>query len=241
MGRTTLRDYDEYTFTHSVNVCIFSVALGRKIGLTKIQLYDLGMTAVAPDIGKAKIPIDVLNKVSGLSEDEWRSSGSSVAWGHDAVELRTYERFPTSRSSWRMSTTENRPDGYPGPSDSATWASSPGSWPWPTGSTPPRRGAPTRPFRSSRIRCSGKCGPIRGAATTHCRQGPDQPDRRLPVGTCVVLDTFEVGIVSQAKPDRGCSTGRVFALVIDAAAVSSRHGDRRRPGRTRPGGSTFGP
>src|SRR5439155_1725521 len=38
MGLTTLRDYDEYTFTHSVNVCIFSVALGRKLGLTKLQL-----------------------------------------------------------------------------------------------------------------------------------------------------------------------------------------------------------
>ena len=34
MGLTTLRDYDEYTFTHSVNVCIFSVALGRKLGLS---------------------------------------------------------------------------------------------------------------------------------------------------------------------------------------------------------------
>ena len=34
MGLTTLRDYDEYSFTHSVNVCIFSIALGRKIGLT---------------------------------------------------------------------------------------------------------------------------------------------------------------------------------------------------------------
>ncbi len=45
LGLTTLRDYDEYTFTHSVNVCIFSVALGRKLGLTRMQLYDLGMAA----------------------------------------------------------------------------------------------------------------------------------------------------------------------------------------------------
>ena len=33
LGLTTIRDYDEYTFTHSVNVCIFSVALGRRLGL----------------------------------------------------------------------------------------------------------------------------------------------------------------------------------------------------------------
>ena len=36
VGLTTIRDYDEYTFTHSVNVCIFSVALGRRLGLSKI-------------------------------------------------------------------------------------------------------------------------------------------------------------------------------------------------------------
>ncbi len=42
VGLTTIRDYDEYTFTHSVNVCIFSVALGKKLGLSRLQLYDLG-------------------------------------------------------------------------------------------------------------------------------------------------------------------------------------------------------
>ena len=51
MGLTTIRDYDEYTFTHSVNVCIFSVALGRKLGLSKLQLYDLGMAALFHDVG----------------------------------------------------------------------------------------------------------------------------------------------------------------------------------------------
>ena len=73
IGLTTLRDYDEYTFTHSVNVCIFSVALGRKLGLTRNQLYDLGVGALMHDIGKARVPLDILNKPNGLSEDEWRT------------------------------------------------------------------------------------------------------------------------------------------------------------------------
>jgi HD-GYP domain-containing protein (c-di-GMP phosphodiesterase class II) len=73
IGLTTLRDYDEYTFTHSVNVCIFSVALGRKLGLTRIQLYDLGVAALMHDVGKARVPLEILNKPSGLSEDEWRA------------------------------------------------------------------------------------------------------------------------------------------------------------------------
>src|SRR5207244_2764695 len=65
VGLTTLRDYDEYTFTHSVNVCIFSVALGRKLGLTKLQLYDLGMAALFHDVGKSRVPLEVLNKQGG--------------------------------------------------------------------------------------------------------------------------------------------------------------------------------
>jgi HD-GYP domain-containing protein (c-di-GMP phosphodiesterase class II) len=71
-GLTTIRDYDEYTFTHSVNVCIFSVALGRRLGFTKLQLYDLGMAALFHDVGKSRVPLEVLNKEGGLTEEEWR-------------------------------------------------------------------------------------------------------------------------------------------------------------------------
>src|SRR6185503_1114908 len=73
VGLTAIRDYDEYTFTHSVNVCIFSVAIGKRLGLTKLQLYDLGMAALFHDVGKARIPLDILNKPGSLTEDEWRT------------------------------------------------------------------------------------------------------------------------------------------------------------------------
>lgn len=72
IGLTTLRDYDEYTYTHSVNVCTFAVALGRKLGLTKPQLCDLGLAALLHDVGKARVPLDVLNKEGSFSEDDWR-------------------------------------------------------------------------------------------------------------------------------------------------------------------------
>ncbi|HXY70651.1 MAG TPA: HD domain-containing phosphohydrolase, partial [Gemmatimonadales bacterium] len=72
VGLTTLRDYDDYTFTHSVNVCIFAVALGRKLGLNKLQLFDLGMAALFHDVGKSKVPLEVLNKDGSLDEEEWR-------------------------------------------------------------------------------------------------------------------------------------------------------------------------
>src|SRR5207302_10583969 len=72
IGLTTIRDYDEYTFTHSVNVCIFAVALGKRLGLGKLQLYDLGMVALFHDIGKSIVPVDVLNKTGVLTDGEWR-------------------------------------------------------------------------------------------------------------------------------------------------------------------------
>ena len=68
---TTLRDYDEYTFTHCVNVCIFSVLIGERLGLSKLQLYDLALGALFHDLGKSRIDVDIINKPGSLDEDEW--------------------------------------------------------------------------------------------------------------------------------------------------------------------------
>ncbi|MDQ3556777.1 MAG: HD domain-containing protein [Gemmatimonadota bacterium] len=71
VGMTTLRDYDQYTFTHSVNVCIFSVALGKRLGFGKRELYELGLCALMHDVGKSRLPLEVLNKSATLDTDEW--------------------------------------------------------------------------------------------------------------------------------------------------------------------------
>jgi len=68
---TTLRGFDEYTFTHSVNVSIFSVVIGQRLGLTKLQLYELGLGALLHDIGKMRVDTDIINKAGGLTEAEW--------------------------------------------------------------------------------------------------------------------------------------------------------------------------
>ena len=70
MGMTALREYDDYTFTHCVNVCIFSVVLGQKLGLTKLQLYELGLGALFHDIGKMRVPQEVLQKPAALTAEE---------------------------------------------------------------------------------------------------------------------------------------------------------------------------
>jgi len=71
MAMTSLREFDEYTFTHSVNVCIFSVIMGQRLGFEKHQLYELGLGALFHDVGKMRIGEEVLNKSENLTEREW--------------------------------------------------------------------------------------------------------------------------------------------------------------------------
>ena len=71
LGMTTIKNYDEYTFNHSVNVSIYSLAMGRRLGLSRKILTELGITALLHDIGKSKIPREVLNKPGPLDNDEW--------------------------------------------------------------------------------------------------------------------------------------------------------------------------
>jgi HD-GYP domain-containing protein (c-di-GMP phosphodiesterase class II) len=71
VAMTTLREFDEYTFTHSVNVCIFSVVIGQRIGLEKSHLYELGLGALFHDVGKSRVDEAVLNKAQKLSPAEW--------------------------------------------------------------------------------------------------------------------------------------------------------------------------
>jgi HD-GYP domain-containing protein (c-di-GMP phosphodiesterase class II) len=71
LGLTTLRCHDEYTHNHSVNVALLSVALGNRAGYPKVELADLGLAALFHDMGKATIPLDVLNKPGEFSDDDW--------------------------------------------------------------------------------------------------------------------------------------------------------------------------
>jgi HD-GYP domain-containing protein (c-di-GMP phosphodiesterase class II) len=95
IGLTTIRDYDDYTFRHSVNVCIFSVALGRRLGLTRLQLYDIGFAALFHDIGKSRVPVDILNKPDLLSDEEWRAIAAHPWLGLLALfQVKELQEFP---------------------------------------------------------------------------------------------------------------------------------------------------
>ena len=71
VGMTAIKDYDEYTYHHSVNVSILSVALGQRLRLNRSTITTLGIAALFHDIGKTGLSKEVLNKPSSLNEDEW--------------------------------------------------------------------------------------------------------------------------------------------------------------------------
>ena len=72
LGLTTIKNYDEYTFNHSVNVSIYALAMGRRLGLSRRALTELGMTGLFHDLGKSKIPKEILNKPGALADEEWK-------------------------------------------------------------------------------------------------------------------------------------------------------------------------
>jgi putative nucleotidyltransferase with HDIG domain len=70
IGLTNLKNFDEYTLNHSVNVCVLALALGRRLGLSRSELVELGIAAFFHDLGKLDTPIDILNKPAVLSAEE---------------------------------------------------------------------------------------------------------------------------------------------------------------------------
>ncbi len=204
VGLTTIRDYDQYTFNHSVNVCIFSVSMGKRLALSKLQLYDLGLAALLHDVGKSRVPLDEMNKEGALTDDEWRIiqahpwlgvltlfglrgygeipyRGIIVAYEHHMkTDLTGYPRTIRQRNLSVFSKVVAVADGF----DAAT----------------SRRVYQTVPIQADQV--------LREMWENR-RRGYDSVLVKslinllgiYPVGTCVVLDTYELAIVHGANPD----------------------------------------
>jgi len=67
----TVKSHDEYTFYHSVNTSIFSLALGRVAGLSEEQLVPMGLGSVLHDIGKTGVSASVLQHPGRLNSEQW--------------------------------------------------------------------------------------------------------------------------------------------------------------------------
>jgi HD-GYP domain-containing protein (c-di-GMP phosphodiesterase class II) len=77
---------DEYTFRHCVNMSIWAISLGRQIGLPRKDLNLLGKGALYCDIGKAKVPPDLLNRAGPLTEWEMEVVKQHVDFSIDIIE-----------------------------------------------------------------------------------------------------------------------------------------------------------
>ena len=89
-----LKSRDEYTYLHSLSVCILSIALGRFLGLPRETLRELGFGAFLHDIGKMRIPDNVLNKPGRLDDSEMAVMREHPALGLEIVD--GSERIPES-------------------------------------------------------------------------------------------------------------------------------------------------
>ena len=70
VGLTNIKNFQEYTLNHSVNVCILSLALGRRLGLTRPELIHLGISACLHDVGKSDVSEAILDKPGKLEPEE---------------------------------------------------------------------------------------------------------------------------------------------------------------------------
>jgi len=71
IGMTDIKSHDDYTYQHSVNVCVLAIILGISNGYNRAQLRTLGTGALLHDIGKINIPLEILNKPGSLTDEEY--------------------------------------------------------------------------------------------------------------------------------------------------------------------------
>jgi putative nucleotidyltransferase with HDIG domain len=92
VGAMSIKNYDDCLFHHSVNVAITSLALASRLSFDHRQMRLVGVAALLHDIGKVKIPREILNKPAKLTEKEWiiirrhPIEGAQILMRHDKLD-----------------------------------------------------------------------------------------------------------------------------------------------------------
>ncbi|MCS6837828.1 MAG: HD-GYP domain-containing protein [Bdellovibrionaceae bacterium] len=81
----SLSSHDFYTYNHSLDVAIYSLGLGHVLGYDKKTLENLGVGALFHDIGKRLVPVEILCKKGGLSEEDWAIIHQHPQFGLDIL------------------------------------------------------------------------------------------------------------------------------------------------------------
>ncbi|MFQ5995155.1 MAG: HD-GYP domain-containing protein [Acidiferrobacterales bacterium] len=82
-----LRRRADYTSLHSVRTCLLALTFGRHLALKVDDLYLLGIGTLLQDIGKAKVPVEILDKPQPLTNPEFQAVKRHVQWGVDVVRV----------------------------------------------------------------------------------------------------------------------------------------------------------
>jgi len=85
MWLSQIKNKDEYTAEHSLNVAVLSIALGRQVGLEQGDLETVGLCGMLHDIGKTRIPLEVLNKEGPLTDEEFAIMRTHPEEGRDIL------------------------------------------------------------------------------------------------------------------------------------------------------------
>jgi len=209
-----LKRFDEYTFFHSVNTSVLSVALGRRLGFSSRDLHLLGSGTLLHDIGKTKIPLEILNKPGRFEAHEFEIMKQHALRGVEVLTAPTGFQEDIIRPALEH---HERVDG--------------------TGYPFGRHRAELTPFgliasvvdvydAMTSDRCYHKGMPAHRVLQHLYNLGQDghleskfvqqfiQCVGVYPVGSCVVLDSGETGIVSQLNEDQPVSPKLI--LVRDA-------------------------
>jgi len=84
LGR--IKRADEYTYMHSLSVCILMISFGKHLGFDVRQLKEIGIGAMLHDIGKMQVPEEILNNKGALKEHEYELMKKHVEYSHSLLE-----------------------------------------------------------------------------------------------------------------------------------------------------------
>jgi len=81
-----LKTHDDYTYMHSMAVCALMVSLGRQLGLDETEAREVGLAGMLHDMGKAMMPLEVLNKPGKLTDAEYETMKAHPQRGWDLLQ-----------------------------------------------------------------------------------------------------------------------------------------------------------
>lgn len=107
-----IRSRDEYTSEHCLNVCIMAIAFGRQLGYEGSDLTELGLCGLLHDVGKMKVPDEVLNKPGALTDEEFDIIKTHTEHGRELLLAAGSDSARAVEAAWCH---HERPDGkgYP--------------------------------------------------------------------------------------------------------------------------------